>query len=126
MTGRARPADLDRAIARLLTIGTYASVAALTAGVLAMIATGRAPTAPPDFPPLDLGRMAGDLGAARPEGFLWLGLLVVIGTPSARVAASLIGYLRNGERQMAVVAVLILAVIVASVAISLATGGSAG
>ena len=49
---------------------------------------------------------------------IWLGLVVVVATPSARVAASLVGYARSGERLMAAVAVLILVVIGASVALA--------
>jgi hypothetical protein len=45
---------------------------------------------------------------------------VVVATPSARVAAALVGYARSGERPMAVVAALILVVIALSV--GLATG----
>ncbi|HYX11030.1 MAG TPA: DUF1634 domain-containing protein, partial [Candidatus Acidoferrum sp.] len=54
----------------------------------------------------------------RPAGFLWLGLIAVVATPTARVAASLIGYARRGERAMAVVAVLILIVIAMSVVVA--------
>ena len=66
-----------------------------------------------------------DLAAARPAGFLWLGLLCMIATPSARVLAALIGYLRFGERSMVLVSVGILLVIAASVAIGLSGSGAA-
>ncbi len=56
--------------------------------------------------------------ALRPAGFLWLGLVAVVATPAARVAASLVGFARRGERTMVVVASLILAVIVISVALA--------
>jgi uncharacterized membrane protein len=114
-----RPAapDLERRVARLLTVGTYASIALLAAGVSAMAAAGRSPLDP--APRFDPGRIPADLGALRPEGFLWLGILFVIGTPSARVATSLVGYLRAGDRAMAVVSVLILVVIGVSVVAAL-------
>ncbi len=130
MTARPRPAAssrrvtadaLERTIARLLRVGTYLAVAVLTLGVVDMVAAGLSPLA--GAPSLDLLRLPADLGGLRPEGFLWLGLLVVIATPSARVAASLVGYLRTGERAMALVALLILAVIVISVSAALATEG---
>ncbi len=108
--------DLDRVVARLLTVGTYASVVLLAAGVLAMIATGVSPL--DAAPPLDVRAIAADIAALRPAGFLWLGLLVVIATPSARVAASLVGYLRQHDRAMAIVATLILCVIVLSVVLA--------
>ena len=49
----------------------------------------------------------------------------MIATPSARVLAALIGYLRFGERSMVVVSVGILLVIAASVAIGLSGSGAA-
>jgi cation:H+ antiporter len=48
---------------------------------------------------------------------------LVIATPAARVAAALLGYARRGERAMAVVAVLILLVIAASVVVARVTEG---
>ena len=119
MTGEGRGDGLELTIARLLTVGTYASIALLAAGVTAMIATGRSPLdVAPGFDP---GRITSDLAALRPEGFLWLGLVVVIATPSARVAASLVGFARRSERGMAVVSALILAVIAISVVVAIAT-----
>ena len=119
IAGLASPAGgagLERSIARLLTIGTYASVALLVAGVVLMVGHGIGPlTGGPAF---DLGRLVPDLAAVRPEGVIWLGLLVVVATPAARVAASFIGYARRGERTMTVVAGLILIVIAASVALA--------
>jgi len=109
-------ADLDRAVARLLTIGTYVSVALLAVGVVLMFAARIAPLeGGPRFEP-DL--LLDDITHLRPTGFIWLGLVAVIATPAARVAASLVGYLRRGERAMAVVALLILVVIAVSVALA--------
>ena len=108
---------LDRQIARLLTIGTYASVALIVIGVLAMVATGRSPL--DAYRPLALDTLVDDLAAFRPEGFLWLGLLAVIGTPAARVIAAFVGYLRGGERTMALVAAAIIAVVALGVGVGL-------
>lgn len=113
--------QLERQIARLLTIGSYAAVVLLAAGFVALLGEGRSPL--DGGPSLDPARMPGDLVALRPAGFLWLGLLAVIGTPVARVVVALAGYLRGGERGMALVAVAILAVIALSVALALGTGG---
>jgi uncharacterized membrane protein len=107
--------QLDRTIARLLTVGTYVSIALLAAGVAAMVAGTISPL--DRAAGFDLGRLVPDLARLRPEGFLWLGLVVVIGTPSARVLASLLGYVRAGDRIMVLVAALILAVIALSVVI---------
>ncbi len=110
---------LDNQIARVLTYGTYASIALLAIGVVAMVAAGRSPLEP--APRLDPGRLADDLAELRPEGFLWLGLVAVIATPSARVLASLVGYARSGERAMAIVSALILGVIALSVVLAIGT-----
>jgi uncharacterized membrane protein len=112
-------ADLDRSIARLLTVGTYGSVALLGVGVVLMLAAGIAPLA--GGPRFELDLLVDDLVHLRPVGFLWLGIVAVIATPSARVVASLIAFARNGERRMAIVAALILAIIVLSVALGLGT-----
>jgi uncharacterized membrane protein len=109
-------AGLERTIARLLTVGTYASIACLAVGLVLMLAAGIGPLS--GGPAFDPARLIGDLAGLRPEGFLWLGLLLVVGTPAARVVASLIGFARAGERPMVVVAALILVVIVVSVALA--------
>jgi uncharacterized membrane protein len=106
-------APLERAIARVLTIGTYLSVALIAIGTLLLIGAGRSPL---DLaPPLDAGRLVGDLVGLQPAGFLWLGILGVIATPATRVLAALIGYRRTRERGMVIVASLILVVIAAGV-----------
>jgi uncharacterized membrane protein len=113
---QAAPATLERSIARLLTIGTYASVALLLVGLVLMLAGGIGPlTGGPAFDPATL---VADLVALRPAGFIWLGLVVVVATPAARVLAALIGYARQGDRAMATVAGLILAVIALSVTLA--------
>jgi len=111
---------IERQIARLLTIGSYAAVALLSIGFLLMLAEGRSPL--DGGPSLDLGRIPADVVALRPAGFLWLGLLAVVGAPVARVAVALVGYVHGGERGMALVAALVLAVIALSVALALGTG----
>jgi uncharacterized membrane protein len=107
--------NLEHVVARLLTIGTYASVALLAVGVALMAVAGTSPLA--GGPPMDPATIVDDLAALRPEGFLWLGVVVVVATPSARVLASLVGYVQQADRAMAVVAALILGVIALSVAL---------
>ena len=111
---------LEGTIARILTVGTAVSVALLAAGVLVLIAGGTSPLA--GGPAFDPGRLVADLVALRPEGFLWLGLVAVVATPTGRVLAALLGYARTGERAMAGVAALILVVIAASVALAQTPG----
>jgi uncharacterized membrane protein len=113
MTVAQADGGLERSIARVLSVGTYISMALLAVGFALLLASGGQPrTADPGFDPT---RLLGDLGAGRPTGFVWLGLVVVVATPALRVVASLIGYLRRNEREMAIVAALILIVIASSV-----------
>jgi uncharacterized membrane protein len=118
--GPEAPASLEHTIARLLTIGTYLSIALLIVGLGLRLATGGGPSVGPVF---DLTRLVPDLLGLKPEGFLWLGLVVVVATPAARVVASLVGYLRRGEPRMAIVAALILLVIAASVTLAVGLAG---
>jgi uncharacterized membrane protein len=115
---------LDLAIARLLSIGTYVGIGLLAVGFGLMLLAARSPLDP--HVPFDPGRLAGDVSAGRPEGALWLGLLVLIATPSARVAASLIGYRGAGERGMMAVSAAILLVVAVGVAVGVALGETAG
>lgn len=114
--GRAVPVDMDRAIARLLTLGTYASVALLAVGVVLMVVAGIGPLS--GGRPFDPAVLVDDVVRLRPTGFLWLGLVTVVATPAARVVASLIGFAARGDRAMATVAILILAVIALSVGLA--------
>ena len=111
------PSDsgMDGRIARLLRIGTYVAVALIAIGVVLMLATGRSPLdVAPDFDP---ARLIADLVGLQPAGFLWLGLIVVLLTPAARVAVSGLGYARVGDRTMALIAGLVLVVILTGVLI---------
>jgi uncharacterized membrane protein len=74
-----------------------------------MVATGTSPLDPaPDF---DASAIVPALVALQPAGFLWLGIVLVIATPTLRVLAALVGYLRSGERAMAAVSIAILVVL---------------
>lgn len=108
---------LELAIARLLNLGAMVSVALLAAGVLLLVLAGRSPLDPVDHA-VDFGRIPADLVALRPEGFLWLGLLAVIATPTSRVIASLLGFAVARDRTMALVSAGVLAVIAVGVILS--------
>lgn len=111
--------SLESSIGRLLTIGTYVSVGLIAVGTVLLIGSGRSPL--DAAPALDPGRLAADLLGLQPAGFLWLGILGVVATPAARVAAAFVGFNRSGERRMALVAAAILIVI----AIGVVTGTAA-
>ena len=109
-------AGLERSISRLLTGGTYLAIALLAIGFGLMLVNGISPL---DMAPtFNIRQIPSDILALRPTGFLWLGLIVVVATPSARVLAALVGYARNGERRMVIVATAILIVIAVSVVLA--------
>ena len=111
--------SLESSIGRLLTIGTYVSVGLIAIGTVLLIGSGRSPL--DAAPALDPARLIPDLSGLQPAGFLWLGMLGVVATPAARVAAALVGFSRSGEQRMALVAAAILVVI----AIGVVTGTAA-
>jgi uncharacterized membrane protein len=111
---------LEATIGRLLTLGTYLAVALVAIGVVLMAIAGVSPLHA--APALSLRSIGDDIAALRPAGFLWLGLIVVLATPSARVLASLIGYARSGERGMAAISALILLVVALGVLAGTAEG----
>lgn len=115
-----RPPSLESTIGRVLTVGTFGSVGLIAVGVALMTIGGISPlAAAPAFEP---GRILTDVVTLQPGGWLWLGLVMVLATPAARVAASLVGYWRAGERTMAAVSAMILGVIVLGVLTGLAAG----
>ena len=96
------------------------SIGLLAIGVALMASAGRSPL-DADWPGLDPGRIAGDMLALRPEGFLWLGLLVTLSTPLLRVGASVVGFLGAGERRMAGLGIAVLVVIAVAVVVAQGT-----
>jgi len=111
---------LEPTLARVLQVGTYASIALVAAGSVLLIAGGGSPLDP--GPALRLETLVADLVAARPAGLLWLGIVGIVATPALRVVGALIGFARGGERMMVAVAVLILVVVGIGVFAGLVTG----
>ena len=115
-----RDADLEPALARVLQVGTYISIALVLVGTVLLLAGGISPLAA--SPALQVDRLLPDILASRPAGFLWLGILGICVTPALRVAAALVGFWRRGERRMVGVALLILVVVAAGVVTGLLAG----
>jgi uncharacterized membrane protein len=111
---------LEARLARVLQVGTYLSLALVATGAALLLLGGGSPL--DGAPLLDLGRLPADLGAGRPEGFLWLGVLGVIATPALRVVGALVGFVRGREWRMAGVAVGIIIVVGLGIAAGLVTG----
>ena len=122
MSGRAADSG-DRVIDRitaLLGVGTLVIVACVGLGSALVVAAGHTPVQQ-HGPGLDPAAIPADLVALRPDGWLWLGLLLSVALPIARVFVALLGFARNGERRMAAVSVATLTVLAVSVLIALVT-----
>jgi uncharacterized membrane protein len=112
--------SLELALAHVLQVGTYASVALIAVGSVLLVGSGVSPTS--GGPPLSLESIVTDVLALRPAGFLWLGIVGVLATPGLRVLRAALGFSRRGEGSMALVAVLVLAVIAIGVVVGVVSG----
>lgn len=108
----------ERTIGRLLIVMTYIAVALLVVGVGLMAVAGISPLA--GGPPFDPAAIPAEVAAAMPEGFLWLGLMVVIATPIVRVIGAAIAYGSTAQWTMVAISIAILLVIALGVGIALA------
>ncbi len=63
----------------------------------------------------DFGGLVAGLAALRPIAVAQLGLVVLLATPVARVAASVIGFVLEGDRLYVAVTVAVLAILLASI-----------
>ena len=107
-----RPQELEVRIPKLLRAGLLASSALMAAGLVWLAFRG----APPDgaFDLVDLGRL---LAAADPRGVIGLGMLLLLLTPLARVAASLLYFARQRDRLYVALTATVLSTLVAAVAL---------
>ncbi len=115
-------ARVEVRIARILELGTRTAVGLMLVGVILLLASGRSPL-DAAWPGLDPGRLTADIAALRPEGFLWLGLLVTLATPLLRVGASVVGFVATGERRMALLGSAVLVVLALAVITARLAGG---
>lgn len=116
----ASPGSLEVALAHVLTVGTYVSIALVGIGSVLLLAGGGSPLQ--GGPPLSVTTLAADIAALGPAGFLWLGIIGILATPALRVLRAGLGFWRRGEQAMAIVAVLVLAVIALGVFIGVMAG----
>ncbi|HUY62938.1 MAG TPA: DUF1634 domain-containing protein [Acidimicrobiales bacterium] len=132
MEGQAATARLEGAVALVLRVGVTVSCAVMGAGaVVTLVAprsrreTARAvpalrrgvlhPAGTSSFHSIGgvLGALAHDPGPA----LVMLGVLLLVATPVARVAVSVVGYALEGDRRFVSITLIVLAVLVASFAI---------
>jgi uncharacterized membrane protein len=107
-------------ISRLLRIGvTAAAAVVLLGGILYLAGHGTAQPAYHIFEsePAGLRSVRGVLQDAfllHPRGIIQLGLLLLIATPIARVAFSVLAFARQGDRLYVLVTIIVLAVLIYS------------
>jgi uncharacterized membrane protein len=101
---------LSLAVSRVLATGLVLSVALLLTGAI-MVLAGRGPSLSAKASITDLPRA---LAAFEPGGFLNLGLLVLLATPAARVAALVVGFARRRAWLFFGASVLVLAMLALS------------
>ncbi len=92
-------------------VGTYLAVGLILVGVLGMVASGIDPMTHPPVAAFDLATVPGDIGALRPAGFIWAGILVVMALPIGRVVVAGAGFFAAGERRLALISVLVVLVV---------------
>jgi uncharacterized membrane protein len=116
-------ARLETIAARLLTYGTRLALGLTLIGVIGILLKGIDPFKAGAFPPYSLTAIPGQIASLQPEGFIWAGLTVLVALPLGRVVVSGAGFLAAGDRRLALVSVLVLLVIAASVAAALGLEG---
>jgi uncharacterized membrane protein len=109
----------ERLIGRMLSGVIYLAVVLLLIGVVLLIGAGISPLS--GGPGLDPVRLASDIRALEPAGFLWMGLLAVIAAPIARVAVALVAYATDHDWLMVAVSSTILLVVAIAIGSALLT-----
>ena len=114
--------EVELLLGRLLQVGVaIAGVVVLAGGVLYLLRHGGGRPHYGTFvgEPVELRSLTGILGATmamRGRGIIQLGLLLLIATPVARVAFSLLAFLRERDRAYVVITSFVLALLLLSLA----------
>ena len=106
--------ELRLVVARVLLTGVALSAALVLAGFVASLLVGWDGSllgAAPGGDPTDIGALAEGLRNLRPQAIAQLGLLTLILTPMARVAASLVLFAVERDRTYVVVSMIVLVIL---------------
>lgn len=102
---------LERTVRGVLLAGLAAAVALMAVGIaLALSRGGGLPAGVTGFAELPEG-----LAGLDPQAYLSLGLIVLIGTPFARVAGALVAFVRERDLRYTLITAAVLAVMSVSV-----------
>lgn len=119
--------DIDQLLGNLLRVGVIiATIVAVLGGILFLAQHGLDPATGRVFrgEPPELRSVRGIVHGAlawKPEAIIQLGLLLLIATPVARVAMSLVAFILQRDRVYVVVTLIVLALLIFSL-----TGGIPG
>lgn len=118
--GRSATADaLEAMIGRVLVAGTWTAMGLVLVGVVLMLMTGVDPLDHGGVPPFDLASIPADLLALQPAGFLWAGIVLIVLLPVGRVIVAGLGFVAARDGRLALVSLLVLLVVIASIAAAL-------
>jgi len=107
--------ELRLVVARVLGLGVVVSASLVLAGFLASLAVGWNGSllgAAPGGNPTDVGALVEGLRLLRPQAIAQLGLLTLILTPMARVAASLALFALERDRTYVIISAIVLSILV--------------
>jgi len=105
-----RTADTRQAISKVLVIGMAVSIAVMAAGLIWFsIGDGGERE---DINPMDI---PSELLRGNPVALVDLGIILLIATPAMRLVAAVGGFLREGDRIYAMVALLVLMVVLVAI-----------
>lgn len=108
--------ELRLVVARVLLVGVALSAALILAGFVSSLFVGwdgSLAGAASGGDPTDVGALAEGLRALRPQAIAQLGLLTLILTPMARVAASLVLFAVERDRTYVLISTIVLVILVA-------------
>lgn len=110
MTSHDRPDLLAAGIAAVLRVGTLVAIGAVGVGYLAILASGEEPGSP---------SLVDLLGAGGAPALIGIGLLGLTMIPAGVLLVAAIGFRRQGERRRVVTALVVLALLLASLGTAL-------
>ena len=113
---------LEALIARLLVVGLWLAMGLILVGVALMLATGTDPLDHGAIPPFDLAQIPSEMLALQPAGFLWAGIVLIIALPIGRVMVAGVSFLAVHDRRMALISLLVLLVVLASILAAIGLG----
>jgi uncharacterized membrane protein len=113
------PERFRTVVSTVLIVGVVVSAAFIGAGFVAALAVGWQGSllgvAPTTAATTDFSNLPARLAALEPAAISQLGLLVLLATPVARVTASVVGFLLEGDRLYAAITLAVLLILLTSI-----------